>query len=173
VETEHSNRGAFANVLKEVWFVDTIRSARFPTFGVAASMESSPKLETSNGVARKIQAGHCHLGTRAEVFDAELHAAQEALDMLQNLDTPAATAYLCVDNQSALDTLHGNASNTQYSRAAAHPDMSAWTLILDCPTRWNSISDGKLRCCSNESLCFREAATPGRAYGSGSGVNQA
>jgi hypothetical protein len=41
-----------------------------------------------NGVAREIWAGHCHLGTRAEVFDAELHAAQEALTTLQHLDTP-------------------------------------------------------------------------------------
>jgi ribonuclease HI len=72
-----------------------------------------------NGIARRISAGHCHLGTRAEVFDAELHAAQEALVVLQHLDTPVATAYLCVDNQSALDTLHGNASQTQYSRTAA------------------------------------------------------
>jgi ribonuclease HI len=72
-----------------------------------------------NGVARRISAGHCHLGTRAEVFDAELHAAQEALNTLQHLDTPVATAYLCVDNQSALDTLHGNASQTQYSRTSA------------------------------------------------------
>jgi ribonuclease HI len=72
-----------------------------------------------NGVARRISAGHCHLGTRAEVFDAELHAAQEALTTLQHLDTAVATAYLCVDNQSALETLHGNASQTQYSRAAA------------------------------------------------------
>jgi ribonuclease HI len=73
-----------------------------------------------NGVARRISAGHCHLGTRAEVFDAELQAAQEALTTLQHFDTPVATAYLCVDNQSALDTLHGNASQTQYWRTAAN-----------------------------------------------------
>jgi hypothetical protein len=72
-----------------------------------------------NGTACRISADHCHLGTRAEVFDAELHAAQEALTALQNLDTHVATAYLCIDNQSALDTLHGNASQTQYSRTAA------------------------------------------------------
>jgi hypothetical protein len=72
-----------------------------------------------NGVARRISAGHCHLGTRAEVFDVELHATQEALTTLQHLDTPVATAYLCIDNQSALDTLHGNASQTQYLRTAA------------------------------------------------------
>jgi hypothetical protein len=72
-----------------------------------------------NGVARRISAGHCHLGTRAEVFDAELHATQEALTTLQHLDTPVATAYLCIDNQSALDKLHGNASQTQYLRTAA------------------------------------------------------
>jgi ribonuclease HI len=72
-----------------------------------------------NGTARRILADHCHLGTRAEVFDAELHAAQEALIALQHLDTPVATAYLCIDNQSVLDMLHGKASQTQYSRAAA------------------------------------------------------
>jgi ribonuclease HI len=74
-----------------------------------------------NGTASRLSADHCHLGTRAEVFDAELHAAQEAraLTALQHLDTPVATAYLCIDNQSALDTLHGNASQTQYSWSAA------------------------------------------------------
>jgi hypothetical protein len=45
-----------------------------------------------NGVARRISASHCHLDTHAEVFDAELHAAQEALTTLQHLDTPVATA---------------------------------------------------------------------------------
>jgi hypothetical protein len=35
-----------------------------------------------SGTARTISTGHCHLGTRAEVFDAELHAAQEALTAL-------------------------------------------------------------------------------------------
>jgi hypothetical protein len=72
-----------------------------------------------NGTARRISAGHCHLGTRAEVFDAELHAAQEALAALQHLDTQVTAAYLCINNQSALDRLHGNASQTQYSRTAA------------------------------------------------------
>jgi ribonuclease HI len=72
-----------------------------------------------NGIAQRISADHCHLGTRAKVSDAELHAAQEALSALQHLDTPVATAYLCVDNQSALDTLHRNASQPQYSRTAA------------------------------------------------------
>jgi hypothetical protein len=72
-----------------------------------------------NCTACRMSADHCHLGTRVEVFDAELHAAQEALTTLQHLDTPVATAYLCIDNQSALDTLHGNASQTQYSRTAA------------------------------------------------------
>jgi hypothetical protein len=71
-----------------------------------------------NGTARKIQTGHCHLGSRAEVYDPELHATQEALGILRELDIPAATTYLCVDNQSALDTLHSNASSTQYSGTA-------------------------------------------------------
>jgi hypothetical protein len=71
-----------------------------------------------NGIVRRIPAGHCHLGNRVEVFDAKLHAAQEALTALQHLDTTVATAYLCVDNQSGLDTLHGNTSQTQYSQTA-------------------------------------------------------
>jgi ribonuclease HI len=70
-------------------------------------------------VARKVASGHCHLGTRAEVYDAELHAVQEALTALRDsIDTAPAATYVCVDNQAALETLATDASRTQFSRAA-------------------------------------------------------
>jgi ribonuclease HI len=78
-------------------------------------------------VARKVASGHCHLGSRAEVYDAELHAVQEALTALRDsIATTPATAYVCVDNQSALETLATDASATQFSRAAvrAAADLS-------------------------------------------------
>jgi hypothetical protein len=56
-----------------------------------------------NGTARCITACRYHLGTRAEVFDAELHTAQEALSTLQHLDTPAATAYTPSDHDPGAD----------------------------------------------------------------------
>jgi hypothetical protein len=55
-----------------------------------------------------------------------------------------ATAYLCVDNQSALDTLHGNASQTQYSRTAANVAAELYGIgwkILDV---WTPAHGGKV-----------------------------
>jgi ribonuclease HI len=73
-----------------------------------------------NRVARTVASGRCHLGSRAEVYDAELHAIQEALTALRDsIDTTPSVAYVCIDNQAALDTLASDASATQFSRAAA------------------------------------------------------
>jgi ribonuclease HI len=84
-------------------------------------------------VARKVTSGRCHLGTRAEVYDAELHAIQEALTALRDsIDTTPGAAYVCVDNQSALDTLASDASATEFSRAAvrvaADLSRSGWMI---------------------------------------------
>jgi ribonuclease HI len=84
-------------------------------------------------VARKIASGHCHLGSRAEVYDAELHAIQEALTALRDsIDTTPGVAYVCVDNQSALDTVASDASATEFSRAAvrvaADLSRSGWMI---------------------------------------------
>jgi ribonuclease HI len=84
-------------------------------------------------VARKVASGHCHLGLQAEVYDAELHAVQEALTALRDsIATTPALAYVCVDNQSALETLASDASATQFSRAAVRTaaDLSraGWTI---------------------------------------------
>jgi ribonuclease HI len=84
-------------------------------------------------VTRKVASGHCHLESRAEVYDAELHAIQEALTALRDsIDTAPGAAYVCVDNQSALDTLASDASATEFSRAAvrvaADLSRSGWMI---------------------------------------------
>jgi ribonuclease HI len=84
-------------------------------------------------VARKVASGRCHLRSRAEVYDVELHAIQEALTALRDsIDTMPGMAYVCVDNQSALKTLATDTSATQFSRAAvrAATDLShaGWTI---------------------------------------------
>jgi ribonuclease HI len=86
-----------------------------------------------NRVVRKVASGRCHLGSHAEVYDAELHAIQEALTALRDsIDTTPGVAYPCVDNQSALDTLACDASATEFSRAAVHVaadlSRSGWTI---------------------------------------------
>jgi ribonuclease HI len=60
--------------------------------------------------------GRCHLGSRAEVFDAELHAIQEAVSVLLTTTLPRSTVSICIDNQAAIDTLHFNKHNHEYAR---------------------------------------------------------
>jgi len=60
--------------------------------------------------------GICHLGSRAEVFDAELHSAQEAVSTLLTTSLPCSTVFICIDNQAAIDTLHFNKHNHEYAR---------------------------------------------------------
>jgi ribonuclease HI len=60
--------------------------------------------------------GRCHLGSRAEVFDAELHAIQEAVSALLTTTLPRTTVLICIDNQAAIDTLHFNKHNHEYAR---------------------------------------------------------
>ena len=59
--------------------------------------------------------GNCHLGNRAKVYDAELHAIQEAVTFLITTTTPRASAIICVDNHAALDTLQFNKHNHKYA----------------------------------------------------------
>jgi len=59
--------------------------------------------------------GQCHLGTRAEVFNAELHAVQEAVSTLLTMTLPRSTVYICIDNQVSIDTLQFNKSNHEYA----------------------------------------------------------
>jgi ribonuclease HI len=60
--------------------------------------------------------GRCHLGSRAEVFDAELHAVQEAVSTLLTTTLPHSPVFICIDNQAAIDTLHFNKHNHEYAR---------------------------------------------------------
>jgi hypothetical protein len=48
------------------------------------------------------------------LMDAELHATTEALETLRHL--PPTTAYLCIDNSSAIDSLSSNIHNHHHAR---------------------------------------------------------
>jgi ribonuclease HI len=71
-----------------------------------------------DGIQRLIASDFCYLGNRAEVFDAELHAVQEGLLALGEIDTPPGLTYLCIDNTAAIDTLSCNNRNSMYAREA-------------------------------------------------------
>jgi ribonuclease HI len=67
----------------------------------------------------QMQHHQCNLGTQAEVFDAELHAVPEGLLLLPTTShRQPTTAYLCIDNQSAIQTLSNNKHNHQFARKA-------------------------------------------------------
>jgi hypothetical protein len=50
------------------------------------------------------------------VFDAELHATQEAVSALLTTTLPRSMVFICIDNQAAIDTLHFNKHNHEYTR---------------------------------------------------------
>jgi ribonuclease HI len=63
-----------------------------------------------------LQSHYCNLGTRCEVFDAELHAVYEGLCLIPTSPiTPNTTIYICIDNQAAIQTLAYNQHNHQYA----------------------------------------------------------
>ena len=51
----------------------------------------------------------------AEVFDAELHAVQEAVSTLLTTTLPRSTVFICINNQPSIDSLRFNRSNDEYS----------------------------------------------------------
>jgi hypothetical protein len=59
--------------------------------------------------------GKCHLGSRVEVFDAELHAVQEAVSTLLTTTLPRSMVFICIDNQAAIDALYFNKHNHEYA----------------------------------------------------------
>ena len=63
----------------------------------------------------QIREGSCHLGKQAEVYDAELHAVQEAVYTLSTITAPYAAVFICIDNQAAIDTLQCNKDNHEYA----------------------------------------------------------
>jgi len=64
----------------------------------------------------RIGEGSCNLGNRCEVYDAELHAVQEAASALFTITAPRSTIFFCIDNQAAIDTLQFNKDNHEYAR---------------------------------------------------------
>jgi ribonuclease HI len=62
---------------------------------------------------RKTGEGHCALGNRMEVFDAELHAIYESLIALSISDNQSTPVYICVDNSAAIHTLMTNPNGNE------------------------------------------------------------
>jgi ribonuclease HI len=90
----------------------------------------------------RLSEGQCHLGNRAEVYDAELHAVQEAVSTLLTVTVPRSTVFICIDNQATIDTLHSNKDNHEYARRAletiAALQLLGWqTFTVWCPSHSN------------------------------------
>jgi ribonuclease HI len=78
-----------------------------------------------------IASNYCHLGTKAEVFDAELHAVHEGLLYTSNSDLKPCRLILCINNSAAIHTLADNLSNSEPARLAI---CLAAQLITKCWT---------------------------------------
>jgi len=84
----------------------------------------------------RLREGRCHLGNRAEVFDAELHAVQEAVSTLLTVTIPRGKVFICIDNQAAIDTLQSNHENHEYARRALETIASLQLLGWQISTVW-------------------------------------
>lgn len=73
----------------------------------------------SDTAPSKLIYGHCSIGSKAEVFNAEPHAIQEGLAFLASSGWPAGRVVTCADNQAALLTLAANnQEGLEYARNA-------------------------------------------------------
>jgi len=66
--------------------------------------------------SRQASAGLVGRSIYLTVYDAELHAVQEATTALLTTTVPRSTAFICIDNQAAIDTLEFNKDNHEYAR---------------------------------------------------------
>jgi len=90
----------------------------------------------------RLDEGSCHLGSQAEVYDAEVHAVQEAVSTLLTTTAPQGTVIICIDNQSAMATLNLNKRNHEYAQQALDSIEDLRTLgwqisITWCPSHCN------------------------------------
>jgi len=90
----------------------------------------------------RLSEGRCHLGNRAEVYDAELHAVQEAVSTLLSVTIPRGAVFICIDNQAAIDTLQSNRGNHEYARRTlatiATLQLLGWRVsTVWCPSHSN------------------------------------
>jgi len=90
----------------------------------------------------RLTEGRCHLGSRAEVYDTELHAVQEAVTTLLMAAVPPTTVFICIDNQAAIDTLRFNKHNHEYARRSLEIietlQLLGWKIFtMWCPSHCN------------------------------------
>jgi ribonuclease HI len=80
--------------------------------------------------------GSCHLGNKAEVYDAELHAVQEAVTILLTTTIQRSTVFICIDSKAAIDTLRFNKHNHEYARRALETIDTLRLLGWQIHTMW-------------------------------------
>jgi ribonuclease HI len=90
----------------------------------------------------RLSDGRCHLDVSAEVYDAELHAVEEAVSTLLATTMPPSKVFICIDNQAAIDTLHSNKDSHEYARRSletiATLRLLGWQITtLWCPAHCN------------------------------------
>ena len=76
------------------------------------------------------------------MYDAELHAVQEAVSTLLTTTAPQGTVIICIDNQAAMATLNFNKHNHENARRALDSIEDLCTLgwqisITWCPSHCN------------------------------------
>jgi len=83
-----------------------------------------------------IKEGSSHLGSRSEVYNAELHAVEEAISALLTTTIPCSSIFICIDNQAAIETLQINRDNYEYARhalkSAAQLRLLCWKISTVC-----------------------------------------
>ena len=95
-----------------------------------------------NQQLHQVTEGRCHLGRRAEVYDAELHAVQEAVTTLLTTTIARSSVFICIDNQAAINTLQHNNSNHEFARRTleviARLQLLGWQIsTVWCPSHCN------------------------------------
>ena len=70
-------------------------------------IEYSRSARDISSTGPELASGHCFIGRKAEVYDAELHAIQEALLYIVTAGWAPASLLICVDNQAATDPVGG------------------------------------------------------------------
>ena len=107
-------------------------------------------LETTVNGMKVLTEGFCNLGKRMEVFDAELHAVQEAFDTLLELNLSPISLYVCIDNSAAVQILASNPDNNEGSfratRSANQLTLRGWNIVTiwtpsHCGISGNELAD--------------------------------
>jgi ribonuclease HI len=78
----------------------------------------------------------CHLGKEIEVYNAELHAVEEALLDAMTMAGAPTTIFLCIDSQAAIESLADNVTNSEPCRKATQHTTKLLEIGMKTETIW-------------------------------------